>query len=145
MTATYPDTDSPVTASIARLRRSAPLIGRVLIAAIFLISGFGKVADPASTKAFIAAVGLPLPAISYLLAVFVEIVGGALLVIGYRTRLAAVVLAIFAIVTAATFHRNLADADQMVHFLKNLAVAGGLLQVAAFGAGAYSVDRLYHR
>ena len=128
-----------------RFRRIAPLIGRLLIAAIFLISGFGKVADPASTKAFIAAVGLPLPEVSYLLAVFVEIGGGALLVIGYRTRLVAIVLAIFTVVTAATFHRNFADADQMIHFLKNLAIAGGLLQVAAFGAGAYSIDQRYDR
>lgn len=69
-----------------------------------------------------------------------EVLGGLLLIAGYRTRLVALALAGFAVATALTFHTALADPNQMFHFLKNLAVAGGLLQVAAFGAGPFSLD-----
>ncbi len=117
-----------------------PVTGRVLMSAIFLVSGAGKLAAPAATRATIAAAGLPLPPISYGAATLVEIGGGLLLIAGYRTRLVALVLAAFAVATAVTFHAALSDQNQMFHFLKNLAMAGGLLQVAAFGAGPFSLD-----
>ncbi|MCJ2133088.1 DoxX family protein [Methylobacterium sp. J-026] len=117
-----------------------PVTGRVLMSAIFLVSGAGKLAAPAATRAAIAAAGLPLPPISYGAATLVEIGGGLLLIAGYRTRLVALVLAVFAVATAVTFHAALSDQNQMFHFLKNLAMAGGLLQVAAFGAGPFSLD-----
>jgi putative oxidoreductase len=117
-----------------------PTIGRLLLAAIFLISGVGKLFDPAGTIGYIGAVGLPLPQLGYLLAVVVEIGGGLLLVAGYRTRLVAVTLAVFTIAAGIFFHSQFADQNQMIHFLKNLAIAGGLLQVAAFGAGRFSLD-----
>jgi putative oxidoreductase len=69
-----------------------------------------------------------------------ELAASVLLVVGYRTRFIATLLAVYSIVTALIFHHALGDQNQMFHFLKNLAMAGGLLQVAAFGAGAYSVD-----
>jgi len=114
--------------------------GRLLLAAIFLISGLGKLADPAGTQAYIAAAGLPAPLLAYLAAVAVEVGGGILLIVGYRTRPVALAIAGFSIVAALGFHSNFADMNQMIHFLKNLAMAGGLLQVAAFGAGSFSVD-----
>jgi putative oxidoreductase len=114
--------------------------GRVLLAAIFLISGFGKLADPGGTQAYIAAAGLPVPVLAYLLAVAIEVGGGVLLVIGYQTRIVALVIAGFSIVAALGFHHNFADMNQTIHFLKNIAMAGGLLQVAAFGAGSCSLD-----
>ncbi|WP_088348105.1 MULTISPECIES: DoxX family protein [Rhodomicrobium] len=114
--------------------------GRLLIAAIFIISGLGKIAAPAMTQGYIGSVGLPAPLLAYLLAIVVEVGGGILLVIGYRTRVVAVLMAIFAVATAVFFHRDFADQNQMIHFLKNIAMAGGLLQVFAFGAGAFSVD-----
>ena len=114
--------------------------GRLLLAAIFLISGLGKLADPAGTQAYIAAAGLPVPLLAYLAAVAVEVVGGLLLIVGYRTRLVALVIAAFSIAAALGFHHNFADMNQMIHFLKNVAMAGGLLQVAAFGAGSLSLD-----
>ncbi|MCJ2048238.1 DoxX family protein [Methylobacterium sp. J-070] len=117
-----------------------PVTGRVLMSAIFLVSGVGKLAAPAATLATIAAAGLPLPPASYAAAALVEVGGGLLLILGYRTRLVALVLALFAVATAVTFHAALGDKNQMVHFLKNLAMAGGLLQVAAFGAGPFSLD-----
>jgi len=117
-----------------------PTAGRVLMSALFLVSGAGKLAAPAATLATIGAAGLPLPPVSYGAATLVEIGGGLLLIAGYRTRLVALVLAVFAVATAVTFHAALGDQNQMFHFLKNLAVAGGLLQVAAFGAGPFSLD-----
>ena len=118
----------------------AAAVGRFMIAAIFLLSGFGKLADPAGTIAYISSAGLPLPQLAYATAVAVELLGGALLVIGYRTRIAAWALAIFTVAAAFGFHLQFADQNQFLHFFKNLAMAGGLLQIAAFGAGALSVD-----
>ncbi|GAB3252670.1 DoxX family protein [Chitinimonas naiadis] len=120
--------------------RFAPLIGRILMAAIFLLSGVSKIAGPAATKGYIASAGLPFPDLAYLVAVVVEIVGGILLLVGYRTRIVSLVLAAFTVAAAFGFHSNLADQNQMIHFLKNLAMAGGLLQVVAFGAGYFSLD-----
>ena len=117
-----------------------PVTGRILMSPIFLVSGAGKLAAPAATLATITNAGLPLPPASYAAAVAVEIVGGLLLIAGYRVRLVALVLAVFAVATAVTFHAALGDTNQMFHFLKNLAMAGGLLQVAAFGAGRFSLD-----
>jgi putative oxidoreductase len=73
-------------------------------------------------------------------AVIVELGGGLLLIAGYQVRLVAVALAVFSIAAAASFHNNFADQNQMIHFLKDVMIAGGLLQIAAFGAGAFSLD-----
>lgn len=122
------------------------LAGRALIALPFLVSGISKIAAPAATVAYIASAGLPLPVIGYAIAVAVEVGGGLLLLFGVNTRLVAVAMAIFTLATAAAFHTNFADQNQMIHFLKNLMITGGLLQVAAFGSGRLSVDaRLYRK
>ncbi|ANK76652.1 MULTISPECIES: DoxX family protein [Ensifer] len=118
----------------------APLAGRVLLAAIFLLSGISKISDPAGTIGYINMVGLPFPSLSYGAAVVTEIVGGGALILGFQTRIVALVLALFSIVTAVTFHNNLSDLNQFIHFFKNIAMAGGLLQVVAFGAGRLSLD-----
>lgn len=117
-----------------------PFVGRILLATIFIVSGLGKIAAPEATQGYIASVGLPAPLLGYLAAIAIELGGGALLVAGYRTRLVAAGLAVFSIVSALIFHNALGDQNQLFHFLKNLAMAGGLVQVAAFGAGAFSVD-----
>lgn len=117
-----------------------PAIGRLLLAAIFLASGFGKIADPAGTIGYITAMGLPLPMLAYAGAVAVEVGGGLMLVLGFHTRLAALALAAFSVVTGLAFHNAVGDQNQMIHLMKNFAMAGGLLQVVAFGAGAFSVD-----
>jgi putative oxidoreductase len=88
----------------------------------------------------IGAVGLPLPSLAFAVAVAVEFGGGALLIAGYRARAVASALAIFSLATAVSFHSNFADQNQMIHFLKNVMMAGGLLQIVAFGAGALSLD-----
>jgi putative oxidoreductase len=117
-----------------------PLVGRILIAAIFLLSGISKITAPAATIGYIQSAGLPLPTVAYGIAAFIELVGGLLLVLGYRTRLVAAVLILFAFATAIGFHHNLADQNQFIHFFKNVAIAGGLLQVVAFGGGRLSLD-----
>lgn len=117
-----------------------PLLGRLGLAAIFLISGFGKLAAPAGTIGYIASAGLPLPELGLGVAILVELFGGALLVIGYRTRLVAALLAGFTLAAAVAFHSALDDQNQFIHFFKNAAIAGGLLQVVAFGAGRFSLD-----
>src|ERR1700738_2458228 len=116
--------------------RYLPLIGRVLIGLPFAMSGLGKLAAYGPTTAMIGAVGLPLPPLAYAVAVAVELGGGLLLIAGFRARPLAIALALFSLATAVSFHSNFADQNQMIHFLKNVMMAGGLLQIAAFGAGA---------
>ncbi|WP_027998346.1 DoxX family protein [Sinorhizobium arboris] len=123
------------------LQSSMAFLGRLLLSGIFLTSGFGKLADPSGTIGYIASAGLPLPSAAYVVALVVEIGVGILLVIGYRARWMALVLAAFTLASAVGFHANFADQNQMIHFMKNLAIAGGFLQIAAFGAGAFSLDR----
>jgi putative oxidoreductase len=115
-------------------------IGRALIAVPFLLSGIGKIAAPTFTQGYIASVGLPLPLVAYAIAVVIEVGGSLLLLLGVKTRLTAVALAVFTLATALAFHTHFADQNQMIHFLKNVIIVGGLLQVAAFGAGKFSVD-----
>ncbi|MFD1952144.1 DoxX family protein [Sphingomonas arantia] len=117
-----------------------PAVGRVGLASIFVLSGLAKVAAPAATVGYIASVGLPLPYLGLAIALIIELVGGAALILGYRTRLVAGVLAAFSIVTALAFHSALGDQNQFIHFFKNVAIAGGLLNVIAFGGGAWSLD-----
>jgi putative oxidoreductase len=120
--------------------RYLPLLGRVLIGAPFILSGLGKLMAHDVTVGYISSVGLPLPQLGWLIAMLVEMAGGTLLVIGYRARLVAFVVALFALATAIFFHRNFADQNQMIHFLKNIMVVGGLLQIVYFGAGPLSID-----
>lgn len=117
-----------------------PLVGRVLLAAIFILSGVGKIYAPEATRGYIGQAGLPFPQLAFLGAVALEIGGGLLLVVGYKTRLAAIVLAVFSVATALIFHGAISDQNQFIHLLKNFAIAGGLLQIAAFGGGSLSVD-----
>ncbi len=122
------------------LADAVPLAGRVFLSAIFVISGASKIAAPAATIGYIESVSLPLAPLGFALAVIVEILGGLALIAGYRTRLVAAGLAGFTLATALAFHANLADQNQFIHFFKNIAMAGGLLQVVAFGAGRFSLD-----
>lgn len=116
------------------------LIGRILVAAVFLISGLGKLVSPDATIGYIASVGLPAPTLGYVVAMVLELAGGVLMIAGYQTRLIAALLAAYSIITALIFHHAFGDQNQMFHFLKNLTMAGGLIQIVVFGAGAYSLD-----
>jgi putative oxidoreductase len=120
--------------------RYLPLLGRVLIGAPFILSGLGKLAAHDATVGYIGSAGLPLPQVGWLIAVVMELGGGALLIAGYRARAVALVVALFVLATAIFFHRNFADQNQMIHFLKNIMLVGGLLQIVYFGAGPMSMD-----
>ncbi len=128
-----------------KLTSTSAAAGRLLIAVIFIASGLTKLSAPAATIGYIAAVGLPAPQVGYAGAVLVELGIGFLFLIGFKTRIMALVLAGFCVATAIFFHRAVGDPNQAIHFLKNLAMAGGLLQIAAFGGGALSVDALRQR
>ena len=125
------------------MEKQAPTIaavGRILIALIFVMSGLTKLGAAEQTQGYIAAVGLPFPLLGYLVALVTEIGVGLLLLVGYRTKIAAAWLAVFTIATAVFFHNNFADQNTMIHFLKNLMITGGLLQIVATGATALSLD-----
>jgi len=115
-------------------------VGRVLIAAVFIMSGLSKLGAAAETQGYIAAVGLPAPFLGYLIALATEIGGGILLLIGFRTQIIAALLAVFTLATAIFFHNNFTDQNTMIHFLKNIMIMGGLFQIVAFGAPALSID-----
>ena len=117
------------------------LLARVLLATIFVLSGAAKLADPAGTAAYVASAGLPAPQLGAWGAALLETLGGLALLTGYRARLAALVLAAFSVVAALFFHNNFADQNQMIHFMKNLAIAGGLLQLAITGPGRFAIGR----
>jgi putative oxidoreductase len=117
-----------------------PLIGRILIGAPFIMSGIGKLTSYAATTGYIASVGLPLAGLGWVIAVLMEAGGGTLLLLGYRMRLVAPLMALFTLATAIFFHHNFADQNQMIHFLKNIMLMGGLLNIAYFGAGPVSLD-----
>ncbi|HEX4872786.1 MAG TPA: DoxX family protein [Nevskiaceae bacterium] len=112
--------------------------GRLLLASLFLIAGLGKLGQYEGTAGYMASVGLPA---ALLPAVIAFEVGAALLIIlGWQTRLTALLLAGFSLLSALIFHSNLADPMQQVLFLKNVSIAGGLLLLVAHGGGAYSLD-----
>ncbi len=114
------------------------LLGRVMLALIFILAGAGKIMDPAGTAGYMQSMGVP--GILLWPTIALEIVGGIALAIGYRTSWAAYALAGFSILAAVIFHRNFADQMQMIMFLKNIAIAGGLLLLAVSGRTALSVD-----
>ncbi|BEU99795.1 DoxX family protein [Novosphingobium olei] len=134
-------TSSQVSASTPAIQNALAFTGRVLIAAIFVLSGLSKLTAPAATIGYIEHAGLPFPQLALALAVLVELVGGLALIAGYRVRLVALALAGFSIVTALAFHGQLGDQNQFIHFFKNVSMAGGLLQVAAFGGGRIAFHR----
>jgi putative oxidoreductase len=115
------------------------LAGRVLLAVLFLLSGLGKVGAYSATAGYMSAMGVPAALLPVVIAT--EILGALAIIIGWRTRVVAFLLAGFSLLSALIFHRNLADQTQMVMFLKNISIAGGLLLLVANGAGRLSVDR----
>jgi putative oxidoreductase len=117
-----------------------PLVGRILISAIFLLSGISKITAPAAMIGYISSAGLPLPQVGLAIAIVVEVAGSIALIAGFHTRLTAAILAVFTVVTALAFHNNLGDQSQFINFFKNIAMTGGLLQVVAFGGGRFSLD-----
>lgn len=122
------------------MEKYTTLIGRLLVGHIFLLAGINKIGGYEATAGWMDAMGVPgalLPAV-----IALEIGAGLALIVGLQTRLAAWALAAFSIVAAAIFHNNFADQIQSIMFMKNLAIAGGLLLLANTGAGELSIDSL---
>jgi putative oxidoreductase len=119
---------------------AATLAGRVLLSLLFILGGWGKLMGPAATQAMFTKQGLPMVEAAWLLAVVVELGGGLAILFGLFTRPVALVCAIWCVATALIAHTNLADRAQEIQFFKNMGLAGGFLYVAAFGAGAWSLD-----
>jgi len=117
------------------------LLGRVLMSAIFIEGGWGKLTHLAGTAGYMASHQLPLPYVAAIVAVVVELGGGLAILAGLRTRIAALVLALWCVATAFVAHYHPEDTGQMIHFMKNICMAGGFLQLVAWGAGRLSVDR----
>ena len=126
-----------------------PFAGRVLLALIFVISGYGKLVGFDGTVGYIASKRLPLPQLAAAAAIAIELVGGVLLVIGWQTRWAATAIFLFMIPTTLIFHAFWAAPAanlqmETIQFMKNLCIMGGMLYVMAFGAGPLSVDNRKH-
>ena len=121
---------------------SAP-IGRLFLSMIFIFSGFTKITGYAATQGYMEAMGVPgmlLP-----LVIAVELLGGIAILLGFKARLVAILMAGFSAVSALLFHQFWIDESQMNPFMKNIAMAGGFLMIFAHGAGAYSIDNSNHR
>lgn len=118
-----------------------PLVGRILLAVLFLIAGYNKIMNVGGTVGYFGKLGLPMPDILVWVVIAVEILGGVLLVIGWQTRVVAWGMAIFTILTALIGHKFWVDASQTTNFLKNLSIMGGFLMLAVAGPGRLSVDK----
>jgi putative oxidoreductase len=128
------------------LQNSAALAGRILLALIFVISGFGKITGFAGTAGYMASKGLPMPEVLLVGTIAVELIGGLMIAAGWKTRWAAAAIFAFIIPTTLIFHNPTGltgqeAQNQTIQFLKNLSIMGGMLLVVAFGPGAWSVDR----
>ena len=129
----------------AAITRFAPLTGRILISAIFLLSGVGKIGDWSGTAGYMAAYGMPAVPFFLFMAIVFELAGGLSVLTGFKARWGAVLLIVFLIPATLIFHAFWAvEQDmfrmQMISFMKNLAIMGGLLQIFAHGSGPLSVD-----
>lgn len=121
------------------------LAARLLMALLFLPEGISKIGSFSGVVGYIASAGLPFPALGSVIAIVVEVGGSLALLVGLQTRWAALMMAVFTLATALFFHKYWAVPadqvmDQHIMFFKNLAIAGGLFMLSAFGAGAWSVD-----
>jgi len=127
------------------VKQYGPLGGRILLSLMFIISGWGKITGFAGTAGYMASKGIPVPELLLPITIIVELGGGLMLLVGWKARLAASAIFLFIIPATLVFHNfwavDPAQAQgQMIHFMKNLTIMGGMLYVMAFGAGPLSLD-----
>lgn len=121
-------------------RKIVSLLGRLLLAQIFLVAGVEKILDPAGTQAYMASKGMPMTGLFLLAAIVFELGGGLSLLSGFQARWGALALVVFLIPTTLIFHTSFSEPVQQVMLMKNVAIMGGLLMVTAFGPGRFSID-----
>ena len=144
--ATYAST-SPVTPAASGYHPALLLLGRILLAAVFLVAGLRKIMAPAATAGYFAKLGMPMAEVMVWVAIIIEVGGALMLISGWKSRYAALVIALFVLIATFMAHRfwTISDAaqygNQLNHFLKDFAIIGGLLFVAACGPGSLSVDK----
>jgi putative oxidoreductase len=121
------------------VKNIAEVAGRSFLAVLFLLSGLGKIGAYAATAAYMSSVGVPSALLPVVIAT--EVLGGLAIILGWQTRVTALLLAGYSLLTALVFHTNFADQIEMIMFLKNVSIAGGFLLLVANGAGPLSLDR----
>jgi putative oxidoreductase len=117
-----------------------PPLGRVLLCSLFVWEGVQQLLSPGGTAHYFATLNIPMPEVAVWISIVIHLVGGLAILVGFKTRWAATVLALFCLGTGFGVHLPIGDLDNMIHFYKNLAIAGGFLYVVAFGAGNLSID-----
>jgi putative oxidoreductase len=120
------------------MEKVSQLVARIFLGHIFLLAGVSKINTYEGTQGYMDAMGVP--GVILPLVILLEIAGGLMIIVGWKTKWASIALALFTVVAAAIFHSNFADQMQMILFMKNIAIVGGFLLLAVHGAGAYSLD-----
>jgi len=121
-----------------RFQDISMLLGRVFLSLLFIVSAFNKITDYAGTQEYMESMGVP--ALMLPLVIILELLGGIAILIGFKTRIVALLFIGFNVISALLFHSDFGDQTQMTMFMKNIAIAGGFLLLFAQGAGAYSID-----
>ncbi|MEI2734429.1 MAG: DoxX family protein [Rhodoblastus sp.] len=121
-----------------QISNAAALLGRIFMSAIFITAGYGKIGGYAGASAYMAKMGVPAALLP--LVILTELGGGLLILVGFQTRIVAFLLAGFTLLAGLMFHYAVGDGPNMIHFWKNVAIAGGFLGMVAHGAGAWSID-----
>jgi putative oxidoreductase len=132
-------TDQPGESTANTVQKVSELGGRILLSVLFLLSGLGKIGAYAGTAAYMSSLGVPGALLPVVIAT--EVLGALAIIVGWKTRVTAFLLAGFSLLSAVIFHNNFGDQIQMFMFLKNVSIAGGYLLLVANGAGALSIDR----
>ncbi len=133
-------TNDTLTAQTGSAGSAVLVLGRILLSLMFILAGFSKLTAIGGTAGWFASLGLPVPTLTAVVVGLVELIGGVAVLVGFQTRIAAAVLALFTVGATLIAHMNIADQMQQLLFMKNLSVTGGLLVLAVFGPGALSVD-----
>jgi putative oxidoreductase len=117
------------------------LVGRLFVSILFILAGYAKLTGIAGTAGWFASIGLPVPTVTAVVVGLIELIGGLAILAGWQTRIAAAVVALFTLGATVVAHLDFSDQTQILMLQKNLAIAGGLLFLAVYGPGAYSLDR----
>jgi len=136
-------TNQPAESTANTVQKVSELGGRILLAVLFLLSGLGKVGAYAGTSAYMSSLGVPGALLPVVIAT--EVLGALAIIVGWKTRVIASLLAGFSLLTAVIFHSNFGDQIQMIMFFKNVSIAGGFLLLVAHGSGPLSIDRRHDR